>query len=190
MNLRTTPLLFGLLLGILWLFGLMLVYKKTAPDENLILPSMAGAKVDLVTIEYHEAKGGKDEAGIFTQDNDMWYLLQHEQKVRVEGFKIDQMIKEAQNARRYEEEQPSAELAKFGLEPPQIVVTFKGTVQSRDKEWQLRIGKEMSARFLVYVNLKPIQRSRTRAFPVVRTTRGFPLLHENVAALRRLPAAV
>ena len=183
MNLRTTPLLFGLLLGILWLFGLMLVYKKAAPDENLIIPSMQGAKIDLVTIEYKDAKVDMDKL-VFTQDNGMWHLQQHDQRVRVEGFKIDQMIREAQNARRYEEDRPSDELAKFGLETPQIVVTFKGAVKGHDKEWQLRIGKEMPSKFLIYVNSTDPKKSG-KAFPVVRTTLE-SLFFKSVASLRSL----
>jgi competence protein ComGC len=180
MDLRTTSLLFGLLLGILWLFGLMLVYKKTAPDDNLIVPSMHDAKIDLVTIE-KEGKEAKDKL-VFTQINELWYLQQHDQKVRVEGFKIDQMIKETQGARRYEEERVSEDLAEFGLAPPQMVVTFKGTVRSRDKEWQLKVGKEMPSKFLVYVNSSDPKKS-AKAFPVVRTTLD-SLFFKNVAALR------
>lgn len=189
MNLRTTPILFGLLLGILWLFGLMLVYKKTAPDENLIVPSMSGpdVKIDLVSIEYKEAKDSKDKL-VFTQSDDMWYLLQNEQKVRVEGFKIDGMIREIQNAKRYEEERPSDELADKGLSPPLMKVTLKGKVKTKgtdkenEKEWQFNVGKEGAAKFLVYVNSSDAKKS-TKAFPVPRASLD-SLFFKNTAALR------
>src|SRR5438309_8359951 len=101
MNLRTTPLLFGLLFGLLLLFGATLVYKKSPVDENLIVPSMAGpdVNIDTLLIQY---KGGKEEKEelVFTQDNEMWFLQQAGQKVRVEGFKIDQIVREVQQAKR------------------------------------------------------------------------------------------
>ena len=54
MNLKTTPFLFGLLLTILFLFGLMLVYKKNPVDENLIMPTMqADADIDTLRFVYH-----------------------------------------------------------------------------------------------------------------------------------------
>ncbi len=183
MNLRTTPLLFGLLLGILWLFGLMLVYKKAPTDENLIVPSMAGpdVKIDAVTIQFAEGKeGGAKEPLVFTKENDLWYLQQQGQKVRVEGFKIDGIVRQVQDAKRYEEERPSDDLKGYGLLPPLMTVTLKGKVKERDKEWTFNIGKEGAAKYTVYVNSSD---RPGRAFPVLRS--GLDnLFFKDVNALR------
>src|SRR5205085_3015844 len=103
MNLKTTPILFGLMLGLLWLFGLLLVYKKAPVDENLIMRSMQGpdVKVDTVVITYKDAKDPSEELK-FEEVDSKWYLKQHGQQVRVESFKIDQIVRSVQNARRYE----------------------------------------------------------------------------------------
>jgi hypothetical protein len=173
MNLRTTPLLFGLLLGILWLFGLMLVYKKGAVDENLILPTMAGAdvKIDTVIIKYGDSKKEKEnEELVFSQQNDLWYLLQNDMKVRVENFRIDNLIREIKDAKRYEEERTQDNLASYGLPPaatPPITVTLKGKRKDTDKEWKFYVGKGGGGDFTVYVNSSD---RPGRAYPVLRSS--------------------
>ena len=54
MNLKTTPILFGLLLGILWLFGLVLVYTNNTVDAGLLVPSLRDPdiKIDLIKLQY------------------------------------------------------------------------------------------------------------------------------------------
>jgi len=82
MNFRTTTLLFGILLAVLWVFGLMLAWKKSSLDEGYILPRMVK---DNPTINYVEiAKGGKRY--IFTKTPAGWRLKvpPHEQEVRVD----------------------------------------------------------------------------------------------------------
>src|SRR5215472_13035309 len=110
MNLRTTPLLFGLLLGVLWLFGLIVMYKKGAVDEAFILPTAQGpdVKIDTVILD----KKGKDknaaEQIVFVRTNDQWYVKQDTKggqlSVRIENFRVDDLIREVTNAKRYEEE--------------------------------------------------------------------------------------
>ncbi len=119
MNLRITPLLFGLLLGILWLFGLVAVYKKGHADKSLLLPTAQGTdvKIDAVTIE----KKAKDKSGAeqvsFVRENEQWYAVQAGLKVRVENFKIDDLVRELTGAKRYEEERTQNDTGAYGLPP-------------------------------------------------------------------------
>lgn len=184
MNLRTTPLLFGLVLGILWLFGLALVYKKGAVDESFILPSMqlSDVKVDAVTIEKTTDKGGtqKDD---FVLANELWYVVQGDYKVRVENFRIDDMIREIKNAKRYEEERVQNDTGYYDLPPggqPHMTVTLKGKRRETSKEWKLFVGKKGAGDVTVFVNSS----DRTgRAFPVLRSTIE-SLFFKDIADLR------
>jgi hypothetical protein len=172
MNLRTTPLLFGLLLGILWLFGLMLIYKKTTPDENLIVPSLQGVDtkdIDTVRIQFKD-KDKKDEELVFQQVNEQWVLKQHGQEVRVEGFRIDDIIRDIKDAKRYQEERVQDDTAARGLPPggqPRITVTLKGKVKDREKEWQFFVGNADPANAFVYVNSSD---RPSRAYPVTASS--------------------
>ncbi len=173
MNLKTTPLFFGLLLGILWLFGLMLVYKRGAVDENLIMTTMGpDAKVDTVIVKYGGDKKDKDnDELVFLQENDLWYLKRSGVSVRVEGFRIEDMIRQVKDAKRYEEDRVQDNVAFYGLPPadktPRITVILKGKVKEREKEWKFYVGKAGSADLLVYVNSS--DRSG-RAYPILRSS--------------------
>ena len=183
MNLKTTPLLFGVLLGILWLFGLMLVYKKGAVDENLIMPTMQGpdVKVDTVRVQYKDKKS--DDELVFQEENDQWFLQQHGQKVKVEGFRINDLIRQIKDARRYEEDRIQDDTHYYDLPPagqPRITFTLTGKVKEREKKWTFFVGKTGSAEFLIYVNSS--DRS-TRALPVVRSSLD-ALLFKDTTELR------
>jgi hypothetical protein len=126
---------------------------------------MAGPDVNIDTVIF-QYKDGKEEL-VFTQENEMWFLQQASQKVRVEGFKIDQIIREVQQAKRYEEERPVDDLKGFELQPPNIAVTFKGKVKNQERTWKFNVGKEGAGKFTVYVNSSD---RPNRGFPVVRST--------------------
>src|SRR5688572_30296790 len=135
MNLKTTPLLFGLLLVILWSFGLTLAYKKTAVDEALVLPSLRGGdvKIDTVHIKYEGDKDKKPDV-LLIQEGESWYHKEGGQKVKVEGFRVEQLIRQVKDAKKNEEFRASEDLGNFGLAQPRLVVTLKGKAKERDKE--------------------------------------------------------
>jgi hypothetical protein len=188
MNLRTTPLLFGLLLGILWLFGLMIVYKKGAVDQAFILPTAQGidVKIDAVTIEKRIKGKDKDttEQLTFNRIDDQWYVVQGDLKVKVENFHVDDMIREITNAKRYEEERTQPDTRAYGLPPggePRLAVTLKGKVKERPKEWTFNVGNPGNvSEFTVYVNSSD---RPGRAFPALRSTLD-KLFFKDVASLR------
>jgi hypothetical protein len=187
MNLRTTPLLFGLVLGILWLFGLALVYKKGAVEESFLMPSMQGTdvKVDAVTFEYKtkdKDKEGPQQVDFILQ-NELWYVVQSGIKVRVENFRIDDMVREVKNAKRFEEERVQNDTAYYDLPPggqPFTTVTLKGKRRDTPKEWKFFIGKQGAAGSTVFVNTSD---RPGRAFPVLRSSIE-SLFFKDVADLR------
>src|SRR5262245_60910655 len=146
MNLRLTTLLFGLLLTTLWIFGLMIAQKKSAVDQSPILPTLAKADVDTVVIKLSETKdkdGKAKKAGAFTFVNlgDRWYYKEGDQKVRVEGVRVKEMIDAITGARPDENADLSKSLATYGLEPPQLTVELSGKAKDEKKEWKFFVGK-------------------------------------------------
>src|SRR5262245_876729 len=108
MNFRTTGFLFVLLLGMLWLFGFMLSYKKTALDESYVLPTLQRSapnfNLDHLTVE--RRPDGKEAADYtFTEKDEVWTLKQpcSQAAVKVEGFKVRQMINQVKDARKNDE---------------------------------------------------------------------------------------
>lgn len=96
MNFKSTALLFGLVLAMLWTFGLMLALKKGTPQENSVMPSLNAEQdvvIDTIRIQRKE-KDKKEEEIVFTKDKDNWRMKQPpvNATVRVESFKINQIV--------------------------------------------------------------------------------------------------
>ncbi len=153
MNLLRTSLFFALLLTMLWVFGLMVAYKRLIPDESRVIPTLesADAKVDTVMIKKKDqAKGAEPE--VLVRENDTWYLKKGDQKIKLENFKVDQLISQIKRAQKYEEFTPSDDLSAYGLTSPQLTVILKGQFKGQDKEWKLYLGRESPEKLLVYAN--------------------------------------
>jgi hypothetical protein len=159
MNFRSTTFLFGLLLGMLWLFGLTVAHKKTAVDASFLLPSLQadpGIVIDSITIQ-RRVKGKEPEEFQFIKDksNDAWSLkLPGIQKsAKLETFKIDQIVRQIKDARRSDEAGVTEDLSRYGLDQPATVVTVKGKApEKKEQEWKVFIGKESADQALMYVN--------------------------------------
>lgn len=155
MNFRSTALLFGLLVGMLWLFGFMLAYKKTTFEASAVMPSLLAAQdaeADQIVLQ-RLGKDGKEFT--FTKVNDHWFLGADSSKVKLEDFRINDIVKEVKNARRNEEADVSDDPARFGLEAPQAIVSIKGHVgpkKDREQTWKLKLGKESADKSLVFVS--------------------------------------
>jgi hypothetical protein len=159
MNFRGTIFLFGLLLGMLWLFGLTVAHKKTAVDATFLVPSLqadAGVVIDSVSIQ-RRVPGKKAEEFQFLKDkdSDAWSLKVPgvEKTVKLESFKIDQIVRQVKDARQSAEAGVSDDLAFYNLDQPATIITLKGKApEKKEREWQLYLGKESADQALVYVN--------------------------------------
>jgi len=156
MNFRVTTFLFALLLATLWLFGLMIAHKKTAGDAAAMLPSLsaADAKVDKIQVKRTtKTKEGatKEEEHNFVQIGDQWFYKQGEKKVRVEGFRIDSIIRQLKEARSDETADVSRSADYYGMTNPEMVVTLTGKHREETKEWTLTMGKQSPDTLIAYV---------------------------------------
>src|SRR3954447_9773165 len=104
MNLRSPVGLLALFLGLFWVFGLMLALDRARVDETLILPTLKAAdkyEIDTVVVD-RKTKGNEPEEFRFTQKGDNWSLQQGNQSIKVEAFRIRDLIREVREARRDE----------------------------------------------------------------------------------------
>jgi len=151
MSFRLTTLLFGLFLGVLWIFGLMLALGRSSLDLGSVLPKFAKEArggIDVVDI----AKDGKHY--VFTKTPEGWRLKvpPSEQQVRVDDSEIEGLIDDIRTARHSNNETDinrNVHDERWGLTSPQITATLKNAA---GKEWKLFVGKESEDRAFVYVN--------------------------------------
>ena len=179
MNFRKTTFLFGLLLSMLWVFGLMLAFKKSTFDSLRILPTLEDAVVDTVIVERKDTVGkGKSELFQFVKSGDDWMLKIGENKFRIEKDRIDKIVQEVKTAVKSDEERVSTDSAENGLDHPRFIVKIKGIVKAgkkaetpealaekdkekgtgkkpeklfEPKEWELKIGNTNAAKTAVFV---------------------------------------
>ena len=91
----------------------------------------------------------------FTKENEVWMLNDPIAKkaVKLENFRVDQIVSQIKDARRSDDASVNTELARYDLVQPSIVVTLKGTTKDKkEKEWQFNIGKESADHALLFVN--------------------------------------
>src|ERR1700687_3971280 len=123
MNFRSTTLLFGLLLGMLWLFGLTVAHKKTAVDPSFLLPTLqakTNVVIDSITIQRKVKDKQQPEEFELTKQNDVWMLkLPGIQKsVKLESSRVDQIAKQIRDARRSDEAGVTENLSFYQLDQP------------------------------------------------------------------------
>jgi hypothetical protein len=149
MSFRTTALLFGILLWVLGLFGLMLARQRTKFDEGLVLPTLSKDQaVEIGTVEV-EREGHKY---IFFKTPSGWKLRidPYRQALRADDGRVRDIIDDIKRARKTEEADISRNLAEYGLEKPVAKVILKK--EGGGQEWTLNIGKESPDKSYLYVN--------------------------------------
>src|SRR5260370_25293742 len=172
MNFKSTALLFGLLLGMLWLFGLMLTSKKGTREEDWVVPGMhesLGVTVDVVKV----LRKGKDKIELeLTGDKDTRRMQQPPLAftVRADLFKVKQLVDQIKDARRDDEADVTSDMAAYDLDNPPIFVTLRGRIEEKGKdpakqknavtkEWKFYVGKEKDG----YAYVKSSERNRVMA---------------------------
>jgi hypothetical protein len=146
MSFKTTYILFGVLIAMLGLFGLLLAFKKSGPDRGDVFPSLNDPKkpvnlsdVDSVTIE---RKGEKRL--VLVRDKRGWHT--DNPRVRLLDFKVKTLVQEVAGAKRDEEADVNSNLAQWGLDSPRAVVTLHYTPppesHRQPEEWVLKLGRQ------------------------------------------------
>ncbi len=146
MNFRSTAILFAVMFSMLWLFGLMLAFKKNPLDRAYVVPTLQAARdVDIVSVTIQRKPKDKDAQEFqFTQENDVWRLKDTTSgvAVKVEGFRINDIVNQVKGARKDEEFGVSSDLARFGLNAPQATITIKGRTRAKPADLDHLDGKD------------------------------------------------
>jgi hypothetical protein len=154
MNLKTTYILFGVLLAVLIVFAVTQLVKYKPGDatkEQYVFADFQGKDavksddIDAVRIERKPA-GGKAEVLAFTRGKDGWQM-QEPYPLRTAPYEVSSLVRQVAEARR-ESSEMSSNLAEYGLDDPREVVTLK----KGDKEWKLNVGKDTGSGGVVYVS--------------------------------------
>lgn len=206
MNLRSTAFLFALMFSMLWLFGLMLAFKKNPLDQAYVVPTLQAARdYDVVSVVVQRRPKEKDpQEFVFTQDNDVWRLKDAGSNiaVKVEGFRINEIVNQIKSARKDDEFGVSSDLDRFGLTAPQATITIKGQLKAKtsgakddakdkkdekkeaapakEQEWKFFLGNDSADKKFVYVNSSDDPK---RVFAVTKTSLD-SLFFEDANALR------
>src|SRR5262249_6578768 len=153
MNFRSTAVFFGLLLGMLWLFGYMVSAKKDKAEESLLMPTLASQpdiEINGITV-----KRGNEEYQFTQSEKDVWTLRQSGVKpvIKVESFQVRKIIDQVKSARKNQEAGQSNDPVRYELSPPRETVTLAGkTKDGKEKTWTMNLGKESADKAFVYVN--------------------------------------
>ncbi len=143
MNIKTTILLFGALVGMLLVFGVMQLTGVRPPGalDAFVLPDFhnkksGAATKDIDTVEITRTRP-KPETLVFVKGDDGWQMVKPH-RLRVDKFLVDRVVSQVADAKR-EKADLSTNLGEYGLDEPGTVVTLKRGV---DREWKLNVGKE------------------------------------------------
>ncbi len=168
MNVRSSIGLIGVFLALFWIFGLMLALDRARVDEAFIMPSLKSAgnvAIDSVVVA-RKSKGKEAAEYQFARKDDAWTLRQGNQAIKVEAFRLSNLIKEVREAKRDADVNTSGSPADFGLAPPQATVTLSGKVRKPadekkldsdeatgpTREWSLYLGNDSPDKKYVYVS--------------------------------------
>jgi hypothetical protein len=198
MNFKTTYLLFGVLLVLVGTLVLVQVLgTKSSDTTGYVLPSAQKDKVEAKDIDRVEIDRAaqKDKPAVklvFVRDpvrGNQWQV-EEPVKTRADNTTIDQLV--GQVLRLSKEEQAADvtnDQKKFGLEPPQAVVTIHQ--KDPDRSWSVKLGDKSgggSSSALVYVSSSDLpaevmaarQYSIDNVFKDVYQLRSHDLLTEGV----------
>jgi len=154
MNLKTTYILFGVLLAVLLLFAATQFSgcQKGGTDKDTYLfadfnnkkSPVKTSDIDTVRIERPAA----NQTIVFTRGaKDSWQMTQP-YALRTESYPVTRVVDEVTGAKREEGTEKLKNLEQYGLKEPLTVVTLK----KGDQEWQLNIGNETGKNGVVYVS--------------------------------------
>jgi hypothetical protein len=150
MNFKTTYILFGILIGFLVLFGLMIAVKRPSDDLGYVFPSFHNEKEPVDTTEIVKVeidRKGEDKL-VLEKGKQGWQL--HSPRVRLESNPVASLIREVTQARREENTDVTSNLRLWGLEDPRTTVTLR---KADGRSWWLKLGKESKEKDgVVYVN--------------------------------------
>src|SRR5262245_6531804 len=155
MNLRTTYILFGVLMGLMGIFLLTQIFGKKAPDlHTYVLPSLHDITNPIKTddidrVEIERFRPTTETLAFYRDERSFWRL--QKPNTRVESSLVNRVIDQLIRARRDENADLSADLSRLGLDSPRVTVTLHQ--KASDRQWTLNLGDQSAGgeSALIYV---------------------------------------
>jgi hypothetical protein len=151
MNLKTTYILFGVLLVVLVVFALVQLWKvsPTGTDqEGYLFADFHAKKAPVKTDEIDQVRIDRPAANsslVFKREKGAWQMTDPF-PARTDAYQVNRVVEEVSNAKR-DPSEIGTNLEQYGLKDPQLVVTIK----KGDQEWKLNVGNETGKGGVVYV---------------------------------------
>jgi hypothetical protein len=143
MNLKTTVILFGTLLGILFIFALTQFLGTRPPGEGdeWAFPELHEKKKefkssDIKNVRIERTLKEKPETLVFERGKQGWEMTEP-YKLRVENYTVDSMVDNLVKAKR-EKSEMSSSASEYGLTEPSVAITLG----DGEHEWKLNLGKQ------------------------------------------------
>lgn len=157
MNFRNTFVLFGLFLGMLWLFGLMVSIKRSSKEETFVMPIFHADQDDITvtSLRVERGRGEKKDEYVFTKTEGGWRMQQPPTKrtVKVEEFRVKNIIRQVADAQAASEVDTGGSRATYGLDNPSTTVTITGRYKDKPEQtWQFFVGNQSQDKAYYYVN--------------------------------------
>jgi hypothetical protein len=149
MNLKTTYILFGVLLAVLLVFAATQFSGcekgDTGKDTFLFADFHSKKPVKAEDVERVRIERPGSPALAFTKDKGQWSMTEP-YRLRTDNFAVTRVVDEV-TAARSEQSEMSSSLGQYGLDSPRVVVTLK----KGDQEWKLNVGNETGKSGVAYV---------------------------------------
>src|SRR5262245_13519559 len=137
MNLKTTYILFGVLLAVLLVFAATQFSgcEKPGTDKDTFLFADFHGKKPVKTEDVDGVRIERpgSPALVFTKDKGQWQMAEP-YRLRTDNFAVSRVVDEV-SAARSEQSEISSSLGQYGLDTPKVVVTLK----KGDQEWKLNV---------------------------------------------------
>lgn len=155
MNLRQTYILFGIVFGLVLLFGFtQLRHHPPKNADDFLFPSfqdkLQNLKTeDINTVEIKRLRPTEEKIVLVRSDKG-WEL--HDplaSPVYADSQAVDELVRQVANVRKETLADVTNDPAKFGLDAPSAVITFKN---GAERAWTLTIGEESPDKSVVYAN--------------------------------------
>ncbi len=137
MNLKRTLTLFGVLIAMLWIFGIIVESRKGAAESEYLFPKLQKFAPKITTVE---VKKGEGTYTFKKQDDGSWTLNEPGSDVsyRVATSKVEQLISQVRSATKVEDTDFTQNKATEKLDDPPVTVK----IASPDSSWTLKLGKQ------------------------------------------------
>ena len=147
MNFRLTSLLFGVLIGCLFLFGLLVEYRKGVSDEGYLFPGIFdNSIIKIETVEITK----DDQKYTLSLSNDEWVATvsgDKDEVLRLNGSKVKDLISEVRKVRKYTGADIPKSLKAADLKPP--LQSVKLISANNSKTWTLNLGRSNESHVFV-----------------------------------------